>query len=196
MLVSWHGDTPGDADHADGGGAGDAGGLGALGKTEHRLWSARDRAPRRRRLGRRAIAREVGCARGVVSRRRVRFAKDRLAGPRTTRLGETEDLWRGRWSAHSGDADRPPPAGLLRAGTAPLLGQALADVSDQYIWRFLRAQQIDLPGRKSWCVSPDPDFAAKAADIVGLYLDPPDKAVVLALDEKPSIQALEASRAT
>jgi transposase len=63
------------------------------------------------------------------------------------------------------------------------------DVSDQHIWRFLRAQKIDLAGRTSWCVSSDPAFAAKAAEIVGLYLDPPDNAVVLAVDEKPDIQA-------
>jgi len=37
----------------------------------------------------------------------------------------------------------------------------------------------------------DPDFAAKAAEIVGLYLNPPQNALVLAVDEKPSIQALE-----
>ena len=41
------------------------------------------------------------------------------------------------------------------------------------------------------CVSTDPEFAAKAADIVGLYLDPPENAVVVCVDEKPSIQALE-----
>jgi hypothetical protein len=48
-----------------------------------------------------------------------------------------------------------------------------------------------LAGRKSWCLSSDPEFTAKAADIVGLYLDPPDHAIVLAVDEKPAIQALE-----
>ena len=37
----------------------------------------------------------------------------------------------------------------------------------------------------------DPDFVAKAAEIVGLYMAPPDNAVVLSVDEKPSIQALE-----
>ena len=41
------------------------------------------------------------------------------------------------------------------------------------------------------CISTDPEFAAKAADLVGLYLNPPDKAVVLCVDEKPQIQALE-----
>ena len=43
----------------------------------------------------------------------------------------------------------------------------------------------------SWCVSTDPEFAAKAADIVGLYLNPPQNALVVSVDEKPSIQALE-----
>ena len=55
----------------------------------------------------------------------------------------------------------------------------------------MRAHKIDLSGRKSRCVSNDPAFGAKAAEIVGLYLAPPDNAVGLAVDEKPSIQALE-----
>jgi transposase len=44
---------------------------------------------------------------------------------------------------------------------------------------------------KSWCQSTDPDFVPKAAEIVGLYMNPPENAVVLSVDEKPSIQALE-----
>lgn len=42
----------------------------------------------------------------------------------------------------------------------------------------------------------DPEFAAKAANIVGLYMMPPDNAVVVSVDEKPSIQALERRRGT
>lgn len=68
---------------------------------------------------------------------------------------------------------------------------AICGRQGQGIWRFLRKHKIDLAGRKSWCVSGDPDFAARAADIVGLYLSPPENALVLAVDEKPSIQALE-----
>ena len=44
---------------------------------------------------------------------------------------------------------------------------ALQDVDVQYVWRFLREHKIDLPARKSWCESNDPEFAAKAADVVG-----------------------------
>ena len=56
---------------------------------------------------------------------------------------------------------------------------------------FLRSHKIDLAARKSWCESNDPNFTAKAADVVGLYVAPPEKTIVLCVDEKPSIQALE-----
>ena len=69
--------------------------------------------------------------------------------------------------------------------------RALGNVDVQYVWRSLRKQKIDLGGRKSWCESNDPDFASKAADVVGLYMAPPANAIVLCIDEKPSIQALE-----
>jgi transposase len=139
----------------------------------------------------RAIARDLGCARGVVSRWRVRFAEDRLAGL-------TDAPRSGKPRTYGADAgrrilallDRPPLAGFAR-WTAPLIATELGDVSDQYVWRFLRAQRIDLAGRKSWCLSSDPEFATKAAAIVGLYLAPPENAIVLAVDEKPAIQALE-----
>jgi hypothetical protein len=55
----------------------------------------------------------------------------------------------------------------------------------------LRKDSIQLRRHRLWCVSTDPQFAAKAADIIGLCLDPPDKALVLSVDEKPSIQALK-----
>jgi transposase len=89
--------------------------------------------------------------------------------------------------------DKPRPDGYGR-WSGPLIATELGDVDVQYVWRFLRAQKIDLAARKSWCESNDPEFVAKAAEIVGLYLDPPDHALVLAVDEKPSIQALERAK--
>lgn len=86
--------------------------------------------------------------------------------------------------------DGPPPAGFAR-WNGPLIAKALGDVDVQYVWRSLRKQKIDLAGRKSWCESNDPEFAAKAADVVGLYMAPPRNAIVICVDEKPSIQALE-----
>src|SRR6516162_1615267 len=59
------------------------------------------------------------------------------------------------------------------------------------VWRVLRKEGIQLRRRRSWCVSTDPQFATKAADIIGLYLNPPENALVLSVDKKPSIQALK-----
>ena len=55
------------------------------------------------------------------------------------------------------------------------------------MWRILRREGIYLQRVRSWCVSTDPEFARKAAEIVGLYLDPPMTALVLSVDEKPSL---------
>ena len=65
-----------------------------------------------------------------------------------------------------------------------MIAKALGNVDVQYVWRSLRKQKIDLGGRKSWCESKDPEFAAKAADVFGLYLASPENAVVLCVDEK------------
>lgn len=83
----------------------------------------------------------------------------------------------------------PVPLGYGR-WDAPLLSKEL-HCSEYIIWRILRKEGIYLNRHRSWCISTDKDFAAKAADIVGLYLNPPLNALVLCVDEKPSIQALE-----
>jgi transposase len=139
----------------------------------------------------RAIARAVHCTIGTASKWRVRFAEQRLAGfDETGERGAKPKYTAATDQRILAVLDAPPPAGFAR-WIGPLIARALGDVDVQYVWRFLRAQKIDLAGRKSWCASTDPEFAAKAAEIVGLYLAPPDKALVLAVDEKPHIQALE-----
>jgi transposase len=139
----------------------------------------------------RSIARTLGTMPRTVSHWRGRFAGMGLAGlsnkvhpgPAPTYNAET-----GRRILAV--LDRDPPAGFAR-WTGPLIAVELGDVHEQYIWRFLRTQKIDLSGRKSWCESNDPEFVAKAADVVGLYMAPPENAIVICVDEKPSIQALE-----
>ena len=86
--------------------------------------------------------------------------------------------------------DSPPPEGYS-SWTGKLLAEAIGDVSDDHVWKVLRTHGISLQRRRSFCISTDPEFAPKAADIVGLYLAPPENAVVLCVDEKPHIQALE-----
>lgn len=85
--------------------------------------------------------------------------------------------------------EEPPPA-----GQAVWDGSALArklGASDDAVWRILRREGICLQRQRSWCVSTDPEFSVKAADVIGLYLNPPENALVISVDEKPSIQALE-----
>lgn len=122
--------------------------------------------------------------------------------------------WRQRFVAHGLDGlqDAPRPGARRRydeafrtrvlmvleqpapAGQATWDGPAVAREvggSVDAVWRVLRKEGICLQRQRSWCVSTDKEFAAKAADIVGLYLDPPENALVISIDEKPSIQALE-----
>ena len=85
--------------------------------------------------------------------------------------------------------EQEPPEGFGQ-WDGPLLSQALG-FPVHSIWKLLRQERISLARKRSWCVSTDPEFAAKAADVVGLYLAPPENAFVLCVDEKPNIQALE-----
>ena len=81
-----------------------------------------------------------------------------------------------------------PPEGFGHWDGA-LLASTLG-VAAWRVWDILRIEGICLARRRTWCVSRDPDFAAKAADVVALYLAPPENAIVLSVDEKPSIQAI------
>jgi transposase len=71
-----------------------------------------------------------------------------------------------------------------------VLAEAL-NASKQAVWRALKKEGIHLHRARSGCISTDPEFTEKSANIIGLYLNPPINALVLSVDEKPSIQALE-----
>ena len=137
------------------------------------------------------IAQRLGTRRATVSQWRRRFVDLRMEGlkdlPRPGAKKIYDDETDKRILAI---LDTAPPAGF-GVWSGPLIAEALGDVSDDQVWRVLRRQHIRLRPSKSWCVSNDPEFASKAADIVGLYLDPPDGALVISFDEKPTIQALE-----
>ena len=137
------------------------------------------------------IARKLGTRPARVSKWRQRFAKHRMEG--------LEDAQRSGKPAQYDEAtekrvleqlDQPPPSGYSQ-WNGPLLSKALGDVSKDQVWRVLRSHDIQLQRRRSWCISTDPEFGPKAADVVGLYLNPPENAIVICVDEKPSIQALE-----
>src|SRR5438093_6266306 len=68
---------------------------------------------------------------------------------------------------------------------------AAAGISYSSVQRIWHAHGLKPHLTKTFKLSRDPNFAAKVEDIVGLYLNPPDKALVLAVDEKSQIQALD-----
>lgn len=137
------------------------------------------------------IGAQLGTRPARVSKWRTRFARERLAGlADEARPGKPRRYDAGTEKRILQMLDRAPPSGHA-TWTGPLLAAALGDVSAQQIWRVLGRRGISLRRRRSWCLSTDPEFARKAANVVGLYMDPPENAVVLAVDEKPHIQALE-----
>jgi len=138
-----------------------------------------------------SIASRLGVSAQTVSKWRKRFACDGIRGlcdaPRPGKPVRYDTEAERRILSK---LDDPAPDGHA-TWTGKLLAKALGDVSADHVWRVLRKHGIHLQRRRSWCVSTDAQFAAKAADIVGLYLAPPESAVVLCVDEKPNIQALE-----
>lgn len=84
---------------------------------------------------------------------------------------------------------KPAPKGYSH-WTAALISERTG-VAERTVHRVLRRNHLRPHMHRSFMVSDDPDFEAKATDIIGLYLNPPENAVVLCVDEKTQIQALD-----
>jgi transposase len=137
-----------------------------------------------------AIAASLGVARQSVTKWRNRFATDRLDGlldePRPGRPRTIADA----------DVERvitttleTTPRNATHWSTRSLAAEVgLSQTAVSRIWRAFGLQ----PHRQdTWKLSKDPQFIDKVRDVVGLYLDPPERAVVLCVDEKSQIQALD-----
>jgi transposase len=137
------------------------------------------------------IARRLHVSAEAVSRIRRRFRDGGVAGLAARRKAGRKDH-----AVAAATVERlvelamsPPPAGRSRWSTRLLateVGLTSGCVSDVLRRNGLKPHHV-----RTYKVSRDPDFVAKVRDIVGLYLDPPEHAVVLSIDEKTSIQALE-----
>ena len=95
---------------------------------------------------------------------------------------------------------RPPEAGQLARRrlkarmSMPEVGRIMRDdlgiaISDSQVWRICTSMGLKPWQVRSWMTSHDPDFDARAADVCGLYLDPPAGWAVFSVDEKTGIQA-------
>ena len=136
------------------------------------------------------VARELGVSIPTVGKWRKRFALWGLRGlldqPRSGKPVTYDAAFRNRVLAL---LEQPPPPGMSH-WDGPAVAERLG-ASVHAVWRVLRREGIYLQRVRSWCVSTDKEFAPKAAEVVGLYLNPPVNAVVLSVDEKPSMQAIE-----
>jgi len=135
------------------------------------------------------IARMSGYTVVQVSRLRRRFAEERLEGlqdkPRSGRPMRINARKRAQVVAMT---LKPPPAGITHWSSRDLASEV--GVSHSTVHRIWRAHNLQPHRIETFKFSTDPNAEEKIRDVVGLYLNPPANAVVLSVDEKTQIQAL------
>jgi transposase len=138
---------------------------------------------------------QVGCHPATVGKWRRRFAEARLDGlVDAPRSGAPRTIDDEVIEAVVIDTLESAPADATHWSTRDLAAKhGLSKTTVAEIWRAF--------GLKPWRqdefkLSPDPDLIEKVRDIVGLYLNPPEAAIVFAVDEKPQIQALDRTAPT
>jgi transposase len=136
------------------------------------------------------IAAELGITRGMAAKWRSRFADSRLDGlldeprpgrPRTISDAQVEEVIVRTLET--------TPKNATHWSTRSLAAQL--GLSQSAVARIWRAFGLQPHRQETWKLSRDPQFIAKVRDVVGLYLDPPERAVVLCVDVKSQIQALD-----
>ena len=139
------------------------------------------------------VAAELGLAKGTVGKWRRRFVERRLEGlhdeprsgaPRMIDDARIEAVIVRTLESLPEDATHWGSRGMSKAS-----GVSVSSV--QRIWRAFGLQPHRI---ETFKLSTDPDFVAKVRDVVGLYVSPPEHAVVLCVDEKSQIQALDRSQ--
>jgi transposase-like protein len=134
-------------------------------------------------------ARRLGLSRPTVIKWRDRYAAQGMAGlddePRSGRPKTVDD------AAIIAATLEPPPERLgVTHWSTRLLSKQLG-IGDATVARAWRRYHVQPWRRETFKFSTDPELEAKIRDVVGLYLDPPAKAIVLCVDEKSQVQALD-----
>ncbi len=142
------------------------------------------------------VAERLGIWPQTVGKWRGRFVGQRLEGladeprpgrPRTIADDQVEEVV-------VATLERPPPNHDTHWSTRSMARQV--GLSQSAISRIWRAFGLKPHLEQTWKLSADPQFIDKVRDIVGLYLDPPERALVLCVDEKSQIQALDRTAPT
>jgi transposase len=138
------------------------------------------------------IAERLGVHRPMVRKWRGRFAEHRLDGltdeprpgrPRTVTDEQVEEVIVKTLETTPKDATHWSTRSMA----------AEVGLTQSAVLRIWQAFGLQPHRQQTWKLSKDPQFVAKVRDVVGLYLNPPERAVVLCVDEKSQIQALDRS---
>jgi len=140
-----------------------------------------------------AVAAELGVSRNMVGKWRSRFEANRLEGlvdeprpgaPRTISDARVEEVVVKTLESKPADATHWSTRSMAAA----------SGMSQTTVSRIWRAFGLQPHRQETFKLSTDPQFVEKVRDIVGLYLDPPERALVLCVDEKSQVQALDRSQ--
>jgi transposase len=136
------------------------------------------------------ICRELSVHRNTVAKWRDRFVAERLEGlldeprpgqPRRITDAKVEEVIVKTLETAPGDATHWSTRSMAKE----------VGLNPSAVHRIWRAFGLQPHRQETWKLSKDPQFIEKVRDIVGLYLNPPERAVVLCVDEKSQIQALD-----
>jgi transposase len=141
------------------------------------------------------VARELGVQRNTVAKWRSRFVEHRLDGlTDEPRPGQPRKITDAQVEAVIVKTLESTPKDATHWSTRSMAAEVgLNQTAVHRIWKAFGLQ----PHRQdAWKLSRDPQFIEKVRDVVGLYLNPPERAVVLCVDEKSQIQALDRTAPT
>ena len=137
-----------------------------------------------------SISQALGCSPDFIRRWKGRFERDRLAGLFARHRGRPVEKRTPKLEAKILDwTRRPPPDGSTHWSCRKLadhLGTNHMMVARVWSRAGLKPHRLE-----RYMASDDPDFETKAADVIGLYVNPPQHAAIFCVDEKTAIQALD-----
>ncbi len=136
---------------------------------------------------------KLDCDDSYINRWSKRFEADRLAGLFARHAGRTRYKVDDRIEARvlAWTTKRKPADGSTHWSSRKLANEIGADISHMTIARIWDKHGLKPHQLRGYLSSNDPDFERKAADVIGLYLNPPRHAAVFCVDEKTAIQALD-----